>query len=175
MSVSKNKKEEISIKELELCSEEEHKKNEEQKEEIIPEEPYEKINNNNSENEKEDAPEHSLFQEEGQLVVDAFQTDSEIIVQSAIAGINAEEIDISIENDILTIRGSREKPVCKNVFDKKKEYLYQECWWGAFMRKIILPEEVDSRKIKATIKKGILTIKLPIVKTDLEKIEIDEE
>jgi HSP20 family protein len=94
---------------------------------------------------------------EGELTVDVYQTDKEIVIQSAIAGIEPEDLDISIEKDMVTIRGKREK----QFEEKEKNYFYQECYWGRFSRKIILPAEVNSSKIQATMKNGILCIRIP--------------
>lgn len=94
---------------------------------------------------------------EGELTVDVYQTDEEIVIQSAIAGIEPEDLDISIEKDMITIRGKREK----QFEEKEKNYFYQECYWGRFSRKIILPVEVNSSKISASMKNGILTIRIP--------------
>jgi len=80
----------------------------------------------------------------------------ELGVQSAIAGIRPEDLDISIEKDILTISGERKKS-----FEEKGDYFSQECYWGKFSRQIILPVEIDPNKIEATLKDGILTIKAP--------------
>ena len=95
--------------------------------------------------------------EEGQLTIDVYQSPSDIVIKSTIAGVSPEDIDISITNDMVTIRGKRTK-------DEKIEtenYYYQELYWGAFSRSVILPVEVEADKAKATIKNGILTIKLP--------------
>ena len=95
--------------------------------------------------------------EEGQLTIDVYQSPSDIVIKSTVAGVNPEDIDISITNDMVTIRGKRAK-------DEKIEaenYYYQELYWGTFSRSVILPVEVDADKVKATIKNGILTIKLP--------------
>jgi len=95
--------------------------------------------------------------EEGQLTIDVYQTESEVVIKSTIAGVNPEDIDISITNDMVTIRGKRVK-------DEKitaEDYYYQELYWGAFSRSVILPVEVDADRAKATIKNGILTIRLP--------------
>lgn len=95
--------------------------------------------------------------EEGQLTIDVYQTPLEIVIKSTVAGVNPEDIDISIANDMVTIKGRRirEKEV------RAEDYYYQELYWGAFSRSVILPVEVDSDKAKATIKNGILTIRLP--------------
>lgn len=106
--------------------------------------------------EKEFALEN-LGGQEGQLAIDVYQIDGELVIQSAIAGVKPEELDISIEGDLVLIRGSREKPAEKEEIN----YFYQECYWGPFSRQIILPEEVDPSRAEATMKEGILTIRIP--------------
>jgi HSP20 family protein len=95
--------------------------------------------------------------EEGQLTIDVYQTDSDVVIKSTIAGVKPENIDISITNDMVTIKGKR----TKEEKIEAENYYYQELYWGAFSRSVILPVEVDSDKAKASIKNGILTIKLP--------------
>lgn len=99
--------------------------------------------------------------EEGQLSVDVYQTADNLIVQSTIAGVKPEDIDISINNDMLTIRGKREI----NATIKDEDYLYQECYWGNFSRSIILPIEVKAEEIGACLENGVLTITLPKAKS----------
>lgn len=97
---------------------------------------------------------------EGQLTVDVYQTDKDIVVKSTIAGVKPEDLHVDINNDMLTIKGER-----KMVSEVKEEdYFYQECYWGAFSRSIILPVEIDSDKIAAALEDGILTITLPKAK-----------
>ena len=99
--------------------------------------------------------------EEGQLSIDVYQTPDTIVVKSTIAGVKPEDIDISINNDLLTIRGRRE------MIEKIREenYLYRECYWGSFSRSIILPVEVESEKIEAYLENGVLTVVLPKAKS----------
>src|SRR3989338_4499875 len=106
---------------------------------------------------KEPAEENNWLEEEGQLAIDVYQTEKEIVVQSAIAGVKPEDLDILVENDIVLIRGSRPKPMEK----ENQNYFYQECHWGRFCREIVLPEEVNNLQIKAGLSQGILTIRLP--------------
>ena len=94
---------------------------------------------------------------EGQLSVDVYGTEDEIVVVSTIAGVKPEDIDISINNDMLTIRGDRSREKEEHVDD----YYYQECYWGGFSRSIILPVEVDSDNVNAALKNGVLTVRLP--------------
>ena len=94
---------------------------------------------------------------EGQLTVDVFQTPSEIVVESAIAGVKPEDIDVNVGHDSVTIKGSRHRE--KEV--KDEDYLYQECYWGRFSRSVILPQEVDPESATVSFKNGILTVRLP--------------
>ena len=108
-------------------------------------------------------------QAEGQLSIDVYQTPADIVIKSTIAGVRPENLDIAITNDMVTVRGRREieEPVVKD------DYFYQECYWGPFSRSIILPVDVQTDKSVATLKNGVLTIKLPKserIKT--KKIEI---
>lgn len=94
---------------------------------------------------------------EGQLTIDVYQTSDEIIIESPIAGVRPENLDVSITTESVTITGKREKE--RKV--KEEDYFYQECYWGRFSRSIILPQEVDAEKAEATVKNGVLTIRLP--------------
>ena len=98
------------------------------------------------------------FSEEaaGQLAIDVYQTEGDLVVQSAIAGVRPENLDIVLEKDILSIKGLREKP-----FNEEGDYFSQECYWGPFSREIILPAEVDPNQAKAQMKEGVLTIRIP--------------
>ncbi|OGF26795.1 hypothetical protein A2331_05570 [Candidatus Falkowbacteria bacterium RIFOXYB2_FULL_34_18] len=98
--------------------------------------------------------------EEGQLSIDVFQTPDKLIVKSTIAGVKPEDIDISINNDMLTIRGKRD--MYEEI--KDEDYLYKECYWGSFSRSIILPVEVEADKIEAFLENGVLTVTLPKAK-----------
>ena len=94
---------------------------------------------------------------EGTLTVDVYQNDDYIIVQSTVAGVQDEDLEINITNESVTIRGSRERK--EEV--KEKDYFYQELFWGTFSRSIILPQEVDPENSAASLKNGVLTIKMP--------------
>ncbi|MBI4119218.1 MAG: Hsp20/alpha crystallin family protein [Parcubacteria group bacterium] len=94
---------------------------------------------------------------EGQLTIDIYQTPDEIVIQSTIAGIRSEDLDIQITSESVTIRGIRRRE--EEVRDE--DYFYQECYWGRFSRSVILPQEIDAEKAAANIKNGVLTIRLP--------------
>ena len=113
-----------------------------------------------------------ITEPDGQLSLDVYQMENEIVIKSAIAGATAQDLEISLVNDMLTIKGVRNK----DVKIDPKDYYYQECYWGPFSRSIILPANIDASQIKASIKNGILTVVLP--KTErikTEKIEIKNE
>ena len=93
---------------------------------------------------------------EGQLLLDVYQTDDQIIVKSTMAGVSPENLFISLNHDMLTIKGRREHDSSLD----ESEPLMQECYWGAFSRTVILPEEVDPKKIEAVLENGVLTIYL---------------
>lgn len=102
--------------------------------------------------------------EEGQLSIDVFQTPKDIVVKSTIAGVKPDDIDISLNNDMLTIRGKREH----QTKIKDGDYLLRECYWGSFSRSIILPVEIQGDKIDAALENGVLTITLPKAKVSKE-------
>ena len=102
---------------------------------------------------------------EGQLAVDVYSTDSEFCVQAPIAGVTPEDLDISFENEMLIIKGERKMP----DVSKEKNYFYQECYWGTFSREIILPDDADTQRIKASLQKGILTVKIPLTRKEKKK------
>ncbi|PIZ87070.1 MAG: hypothetical protein COX92_01985 [Candidatus Nealsonbacteria bacterium CG_4_10_14_0_2_um_filter_40_15] len=109
---------------------------------------------------KEDKSSFSTFANaqvsEGQLAIDVYQTENDLVIQSAIAGVKPEILDISMEKDVINIKGSRQRP-----FEENGDYFSQECFWGPFSREIILPADVDPNRAEATMKDGILTIRIP--------------
>ncbi len=110
-------------------------------------------------------------EEEGQLTLDVYQTDTEVVIKSTIAGVKPEDLDISITNDMITVKGIRRKDESVS----KNNYYYQELYWGAFSRAVILPVDVDADKARASIKNGILTIRLPkIEKLKTKTIKVRE-
>lgn len=110
------------------------------------------------------------FETEGQLTIDIYQTENELVIRSAIAGVKPEFLDISLEKDIITIKGKRGKP-----FEEKEDYFSQECYWGPFSRELILPVEVDPNLAEATMREGILTIRLPKIEREKKKKIIVKE
>ncbi|MFH2062904.1 MAG: Hsp20/alpha crystallin family protein [bacterium] len=94
--------------------------------------------------------------EEGQLAVDVFETDREIILKSAIAGVSSDDLDVFLHNDMLTVRGVR-----RHVPEGNAHYMVRECHWGPFSRSVILPKEISEDEISAVLKDGVLTVRMP--------------
>ena len=107
---------------------------------------------------------------EGQLSVDVSETATHIIIRSAIAGVHADDIDITVTNDTVTIRGTRHHGFPKRL----DETLHiEECHWGPFSRSIVLPSHVLPEETDACLKLGILTVSLKKVPTQAEVTVID--
>ena len=106
---------------------------------------------------------------EGQLNIDMYQTKDNVIIKSTIAGVRPEDIDITIANDMVTVKGSRKKE--ENI--SAEDYFYQECYWGNFTRSVIVPVDIDSEHIEADLKDGILTIIVPkAAKAKTRKVKV---
>jgi HSP20 family protein len=111
----------------------------------------------------------NISDSEGQLTIDVYQTDNDIVIKSTIAGVKPEDLDVSINNDMLTIRGDRKQ----DELVPSENYYYQECYWGSFSRSVILPIDVIAEKIEASMKNGILTIRMPKAdNTRTKKIQV---
>ncbi|MEK7519528.1 MAG: Hsp20/alpha crystallin family protein [Patescibacteria group bacterium] len=118
---------------------------------------------------KEKIEEKKWPEPEGQLAVDVYQTEDELVIQTAIAGVKPEDLDITAQGDTVVIKGRREK--AKEM--KVENYFYQECYWGSFSREIILPVEADAARSQASMADGILTIRIPkIIKEGEKKIMV---
>ncbi len=100
---------------------------------------------------------------EGQLALDVLETPSHLIVRSAIAGIRTQDLEVTLTDDTLTIRGSRHD---ETKHRREERAHLQECHWGAFSRSVILPVPVDQNHVKATFKRGILTITMKKTQMD---------
>lgn len=100
--------------------------------------------------------------QEGELAVDVYQTNDSIVIQAMVAGVSSEDLSVSVTREMVTIKGKREAP--KGV--STENYFYQELYWGAFSRTILLPAEVETEDVEATEKHGLLTVKLPKIDKD---------
>lgn len=99
---------------------------------------------------------------EAQLTVDVYQTDNDIVIRALVAGVRPDDLDVSITRDMVTITGKRVEQKEINTED----YVYQELYWGAFSRTVVLPAEIDVDSAEASEKHGLLSIKLPKLNKD---------
>lgn len=102
----------------------------------------------------------------GQLALDIYRTDNEIVILAPIAGISPEDVTVNMEEEVLTIKGIRK--LHERV--PEETYLTKECFWGDFSRSIVLPNNTDTDKINASFKNGILRIAIPIIEKSSHKI-----
>lgn len=107
---------------------------------------------------------------EGQLAIDVYQNDKKIVIKSTIAGAKTENLKISLHHDLLTIKGTRSS----DEEIKDEDYLYRECYWGSFSRSIILPAEVDNKRVEAELENGVLTITLYKIKPGQIEIKLKD-
>jgi HSP20 family protein len=101
-------------------------------------------------------------EEEGQLTVDVYQTPTDIYVQTMVAGVRPEDLQISITRDMISVRGKREESRVVN----DEDYFTRELYWGSFSRTISLPAEVEPEDAEAIEKHGLLIIRLPKINKD---------
>jgi len=105
----------------------------------------------------------------GQLAVDVYETKEKLVVKARTAGVNKSDLDVSIADNTLSIRGTLSAGNEENV----ENYFVQECYWGEFSRSITLPVPVKEEEIEAVLKDGVLTISFTKVKQDtVKKIQV---
>lgn len=105
----------------------------------------------------------------GQLAVDVYETKERLFVKGRVAGVNKADLDVSISDNTLSIRGT----LTAGADDGVENYFVQECYWGEFSRSITLPVPVKEDEIEAVLKDGVLTISFTKVKQDtVKKIQI---
>lgn len=100
--------------------------------------------------------------EEAELAVDVYQTPTDIIVQTMVAGVKPEDLELSIARDMVTITGLREEH--RNI--DEGNYFTKELYWGKFSRTLTLPQEIEPEEVEATEKHGLVTIRLQKVDKD---------
>jgi len=111
------------------------------------------------------SPLASKEEEEGQLTIDVYQTDTEIVIKSPVAGVTSENLEVTITNDMVTIKGRRQN----DEQIAKERYFFQELYWGPFSRSVILPTEIEIDQAKAILKDGLLTLRLPKIEKETAK------
>ena len=109
----------------------------------------------------EERPYISLFPKLGwDLAVDLFEEEGSVVAKMSLPGVKTEELDITIDEDMLTVTGTREE----EKETDKKDYYSKEIRRGAFTRSVSLPKAVDGSKAEAAYADGVLKITMPVVK-----------
>jgi len=105
----------------------------------------------------------------GQLAVDVYETKEKLVVKARTAGVNKHDLDVSISDNTLSIRGT----LSAGTEDDVENYFVQECYWGEFSRSLALPVPVKEDEIEAVLKDGVLTVSFTKVKQDtVKKIQV---
>jgi len=128
----------------------------------------EKLKSQKESQKEEKIESENWLEKEGEVPVDMYQTKDYVILEIPVAGVKPADLEIYTEGDQIVIEGQRKIP------EEERDYLIQECFWGKFSRTVKIPVEVDFEGIEASLKDGLLTIKIPkIVKsTGRKKITI---
>ena len=104
--------------------------------------------------------------------IDVSETENDLIIRAELPGIDPKDIDISLNNGYLTIKGEKKQ----EKEEKDENYHLVERSYGSFSRSVQLPGEVQSEKIKASFKNGVLIVKIPKSKESKKKeIRIEVE
>lgn len=105
----------------------------------------------------------------GQLAVDVYETPEQLIIKARTAGVNRNDLDVSIADGVLTISGT----LSSGDDAEATHWHVQECYWGEFSRTLVLPVAVKEDEVKAVLKDGVLTIAFNKVKQEqARKIQI---
>lgn len=123
-----------------------------------------------SQSETSGAPSESSWEESeddfpGQLAVDVYETEDELVVKARTAGVEKEDLDVSISDGILTITGT----LSSGDDSTATNWHIQECYWGEFSRTLALPVAVKEDEAKASLKEGVLSVSFPKVQQEQAK------
>jgi HSP20 family protein len=111
---------------------------------------------NEEDSQKNFSKNHYWLKKEGELAVDVYETEKDLVIQAPIGGVKKEDLEIITEKDMVIIKGKRERPE-----EEVKEFYTKECFYGNFRREVVLPEETDPSRLEADIKEGVLTVRAP--------------
>ncbi|MDR1196696.1 MAG: Hsp20/alpha crystallin family protein [Candidatus Nomurabacteria bacterium] len=104
----------------------------------------------------------------GQLAVDIYETPDKLVIKSRVAGVNAKDLDIQIDNGMLTIQGT----LSAGEDAAATQWHLQECYWGEFKRTINLPVKVNEDEVEAVLKDGVLTVGFTKIQPPIKKVSV---
>ena len=111
------------------------------------------------------------FDVPGQLAVDIYETTEKLIVKSRVAGVNAKDLDIQVENNLLTIQGT----LSAGEDSAATKWHLQECYWGEFKRTISLPVKVNEDEVEAILKDGVLTVSFIKIAPPVKRVSVVQQ
>ena len=115
--------------------------------------------------------EYGKEEEIGQIALDVLENHESVYILAPVAGIELWAIDIAVHETTLTISGSRKKP--KEFYEHEMQVKNEECFWGKFLRNVILPENMDFSQVKAVMENNLLVIHIPKIRFDSQSIKIN--
>jgi len=111
---------------------------------------------------------NELEEQDGELAIDMYEDENEIFIQTMVAGVAPEDMEIIITREMVTLKGRRD-----TAYIPKENYYHKELYWGGFARQILLPEEIDPEKSEAIEKHGLLILRLPkLRKSKTQKLKV---
>ncbi len=124
---------------------------------------------NDSDEEKQEY--YSQEEEIGQIALDVLENHESVYILAPVAGVELKDIDISVHESTLSISGIRNKP--KEFYENAMEVKNQECFWGKFLRNVILSENMDFSQVRAVMENNLLVVHIPKIRFDSQSIKIN--
>lgn len=115
--------------------------------------------------------EYGKEEEIWQIALDVLENHESVYILAPVAWIELRDIDIAVHETTLTISWSRKKP--KEFYEHEMQVKNEECFWGKFLRNIILPENMDFSQVKAVMENNLLVIHIPKIRFDSQSIKIN--
>ena len=131
----------------------------------IADEPVAPVTSTPVQSDDDDWDEEQLQDMPGMLAVDVYETKEKLYVKARTAGVNRDDLDVSISDNTLTIKGT----LSSGEEVDAENYHIQECYWGEFSRTLALPVSVKEDEVEAVLKDGVLTISFTKVKQETVK------
>lgn len=119
----------------------------------------------------EEIPQTQSYEEVGQIALDVLENHQSVYILAPVAGVELADIDIAVHETTLTISWVRNRP--KEFYENSMQVKNEECFWGRFLRNIILPENMDFSQVKAVMENNLLVVHIPKIRFDSQNIKIN--
>lgn len=110
------------------------------------------------------------WEDVGQIAVDILETQEWYLIIAPLAGVPRSDVDVTISRNVLSISGNRPEP---EIYREAYKIPIKECFYGAFSRSIILPENLALDAIRATIERGMLIVTIPYLIVDARTVKVE--